>query len=179
MYVRCANEGKALPHTCSPLSITQTLSDQNLGLLKATNRPQLTIKTSMSIDSGDDFEEVFPMSLSRDEVEELEFISPLSSTRSSLCSSLQVSEDSLDDMMFESNHFRIIPTYCAVQAATVVPASVKARGAFNCSPSNTANRQQLINQWAKRDIDGEGDRRFRSPQEIMKRRYAINAIKGL
>lgn len=166
-------ETKVLPHTCSPLSITQALSDQNLGMMKVaavSHRPRLTIQTDMSFDSGDDFEEVYPVSFSRDDNDQ--FISPTSTAHSSSsCSSLRVSEDSLDDMFCEQPS---IFTF-AQSNATSIPAKVESRvlscGSFNSSAPTRG--PSAANQWMKRNIDNERvNHRLCNPQDILRRKLS-------
>lgn len=173
-------ETKVLPHTCSPLSITQALSDHNLGMMKVatvSHRPRLTIQTDMSFDSGDDFEEVYPMSFSRDDNDQ--FISPTSTAHSSSsCSSLQVSEDSLDDMFFE--HFSVF-TF-AQSAVKTIPTKVESKvlscGSFN---SSAPTRGPIATkQWMKRNIDNENfNHRLCNPKDILRRKLSLAAAGAL
>lgn len=174
------NDAKGLPHTFSPLSITQTLSDQNLGSLKSNIRPSLYIETCFSMDSADDFEEVFPMTFSVDNAEHHQYISPASSAPSicsNFSSSLEVSDDSMDDMfqkVSDAFQLQFLPRDAAV-ACTRISENVKLQSTFCCNLSSAGNRRKLFHQWSKRDIDNEGNRRHQDPQTLYKRNLALRA----
>jgi len=166
------HEAKGLPHTFSPLSITQSWSDQNLGLLRANGRSNLCNETGFSMDSSDDFEEVFPLTFSVDNTELHQYISPASSASSS-CGSFV---SSLDDMLHEvsNSQFEVL-SRDATMIKTKVSEEVKLQSPFCYSLLSASGRRNLFSHWVKRDIDNEGNQWYQSPQERYKRKLALRA----